>query len=41
MVDKNGSDALLEDGSLTAEEKLIVSSDRAVAPNDRVRLEEP
>lgn len=41
VVDKNGSDALLEDGSLTAEEKLIVSSDRAVAPNDRVRLEEP
>lgn len=41
VVDKNETDALLADGALTSEEKIIVSSDRAVAPNDRVRLEEP
>lgn len=41
VVDKNEAYALLEDGSLTSEEKIILSSDRAVAPNDRVRLEEP
>lgn len=41
VVDKNEEYALLEDGSLTSEEKIILSSDRAVAPNDRVRLEEP
>lgn len=41
VVDKNETDALLADGALTSEEKIIISSDRAVAPNDRVRLEEP
>lgn len=41
VLDKNETDALLENGSLTSEEKIIVSSDRTVAPNDRVRLEEP
>lgn len=41
VVDKNETYALLANGSLTSEEKIILSSDRAVAPNDRVRLEEP
>lgn len=40
VMDKNDTNAALFENPLTTEEKIIITSDRAVAPNDIVREEE-